>query len=101
MWITVEDADGMILDDLIEYDSKGGYFYVMSKEGYAVIDKNNYCRMYITVPKEDFERGYKENSDGTTTDYTGYIESKYIEYLDSYEEFSEKERKYFDKLKNK
>ncbi len=101
LWITVEDADGMILDDLIEHDSKGGCFYVISEEGYAVIDKNSYCRMYITVPKEDFEQGYKENPDGTTTDYTGYIESKYIEYLDSYEEFSEKERKYFDKLKNK
>ena len=85
LWITVEDADGMILDDLIEYDSKGGYFYVMSKEGYAVIDKNNYCRVYFTVPVEEWD----------------YIESKHIEYLDSYEEFSEKERKYFDKLKNK
>ncbi|MBQ3124095.1 MAG: hypothetical protein IJC09_01570 [Clostridia bacterium] len=85
LWITVEDADGMILDDLIEYDSKSKYFYVISEEGYAVIDKNDYCRVYLTVPEEEQDK----------------IESKYIEYLDSYEEFSEKERKYFEKMQKK
>lgn len=85
LWITVEDADGMILDDLIEYDSKSKCFYVISEEGYAVIDKNDYCRVYLTVPEEEQDK----------------IESKYIEYLDSYEEFSEKERKYFEKMQKK
>lgn len=85
LWVTVEDADGLILDDLIEYDSKGKYFYVVAEEGYAVIDKNDYCRVYLTVSEKERDK----------------IESKYIKYLDSYEGFSEKERKYFDKLKNK
>ena len=85
LWVTVEDADGLILDDLIEYDSKGKYFYVVAEEGYAVIDKNDYCRVYLTVSEKERDK----------------IESKYIKYLDIYEGFSEKERKYFDKLKNK
>ncbi len=72
LWVTVEDAHGMILDDLIEYDSKGRCFYVISEEGYAVIDKKDYCRVYLTVSEEERDK----------------IESKYIEYLDSYEEFS-------------
>ena len=85
LWIVVEDADGVVLSGVTHYDSRRGCFYVIAEEGYAVIDKNDYCRVYFTVPVEEWD----------------YIESKYIEYLDSYEEFSEKERKYFDKLKNK
>ncbi len=82
--VVIEDAEGVILDSVTHRDSKGGYYYVISEEGYAVIDKNDYCRVCLTVSEEERDK----------------IESKYIEYLDSYEEFSEKERKYFDKLKN-
>ena len=85
LYVVVEDADGVILSGVTHRDRKSGQYYVISEEGYAVIDKNDYCRVYLTIPEEEQDK----------------IESKYIEYLDSYEEFSEKERKYFDKLKNK
>ncbi len=85
LWIVVEDADGVVLSGVTHYDSRRGCFYVIAEEGYAVIDKNDYCRVYLTVSEEERDK----------------IESKYIEYLDSYKEFSEKERKYFDKMKNK
>lgn len=85
LWIVVEDADGVVLSGVTNYDSRRGCFYVISEEGYAVIDKNDYCRVYLTVPEEEQDK----------------IESKHIEYLDSYEEFSEKERKYFEKMQKK
>ena len=83
--VVIDDADGVVLSGVTHYDSKRGCFYVIAEEGYAVIDKNDYCRVYLTLPEEEQDK----------------IQSKYIEYLDSYEDFSEKERKYFDKLKNK
>ncbi|MBQ3124097.1 MAG: hypothetical protein IJC09_01580 [Clostridia bacterium] len=83
--VVIEDAEGVILSGVTHRDRKNGQYYVISEEGYAVIDKNDYCRVYLTVPEEEQDK----------------IESKYIEYLDSYEGFSEKERKYFEKMQKK
>ena len=57
-------------------------FYVVSADGYAVVDRNNLCKVFLLTD-------------------TDKVESKYIEYLTSFEEFSEEEQKHFDKMMKK
>ena len=77
--IKIEDASGNLLRQVSAFDVNKGQFYVISEDGYSVIDKNNRCRVFLLTGRN-------------------MIESKYIEYLSSYEDFSEKERKHFDKM---
>ncbi len=77
--IKIEDASGNLLRQVSLFDVNKGQFYVISEDGYSVIDKNNRCRVFLLTDRN-------------------MIESKYIEYLSSYEDFSERERKHFDKM---
>ena len=63
-------------------------------------DKENYCRVFITLPQDIFERGYIEDEEGNRTHTSTKVESKYIEYLSEFDEFSEEEKKVFRKMEN-
>ena len=63
--------------------------YVLSDDGFAVIDNENNCRVFVFTPKEEF---------GYTVQHYGSIDDEHVRYLLSYEDFSESERKIFEKL---
>ncbi len=89
---------GDILDRVEDYSFLGTSIYVVSYEGYAVIDKNDLCKVYITVPLEDFiaEKEYGVTPKGERLFYSGKTESEYVVYLDSFDDYSKEEQ---DKLK--
>lgn len=101
--LCIHHSDGInesIIGKVRDYKKKSGSLYIVSDEGYVVIDDNNLCRVYITVPKEEFVRGYAEDESGTRTYFSKFIEDENIQYLDSFESFSEDEQKMLTKLKN-
>lgn len=75
---TPETSDVLLLKAYL-IDTYKEQFYVVAKDGYAVVDKNNLCRIFLIADTDE-------------------VESKYIEYLTSYEEFSEVEKKHFSKM---
>lgn len=46
-----------VLKKIRKYKILEEKLYVLSDEGYAVIDKNNVCRVFITVSPEEFTNG--------------------------------------------
>ena len=72
--------------------------YVLSDEGYAVIDKNNLCRVCVTVPDDEFVNGYTVDDAGNEIPISRYIENENVIYLKSYSEFTGEERKVFEKM---
>ena len=96
--IETKEIDGTILKKVVEYKKKNGKLYIVSDEEYAVIDKNNLCRVFITVDYEKFVNGYTEDADGNRTYISRKIECENIEYLSEYDNFSSKEKDLFKKM---
>ena len=87
--IYIDGDTQMVLDKVKDYDIDKKTLYVLSDDGYAVIDNENNCRVFIFTPKEDLEY---------STQHYGSIEDEHVKYLSSYEEFLESERKVFERL---
>ena len=90
-----------ILEKVTKYKIVKKNLYVTSEEGFAVIDKNNFCRVFITIPEEDFVNGYSIDEQGNKIYYSRYIENEHIQYLPNFEAFSEEEQKIFNKILDK
>jgi hypothetical protein len=95
--IQTENISDNILEKISKYKVRKKKLYIKSEEGYAVIDENNICRVFITVPADDFVNGYSEDEYGNRTYISRFIEDEHIIYLESYDDFSEDERKIFGK----
>ena len=96
--IETKDVNETILKKVVKHQKKKEKLYIVSDEGYAVIDKNNLCRVFITVADEEFVNGYTEDADGNRTYISRKIESTNIEYLSEYELFSTEEKDVFEKM---
>ena len=59
--------------------------YVISGEGFAIIDKNRLCRVYLNVL-----------DDSENNDIKQLIEDDHIQYLSDFNDFSEKEKEVFN-----
>ncbi len=88
-----------VLNEIIKYEVIDEKLYILSEEGFAIIDKNNLCRIYVTVPEEEFISGYNTDSDGNNRYINGYIENEHIQYLSDFNGFSTEEQKIFNKIK--
>ncbi len=86
--IEIEDASDTIFQKVTHIDVYKDCFYVISKEGYAVVDRENYCRVYLD-PLEDVEF------------MTTPVESKYVKYLDTNSDFTTKEKEHFNEMETK
>lgn len=105
-----------LLDSVTSYKSNDNDLYVISDEGYGVVDKETYkCKLLIFNPEEYFKVGYERHSNGKT--YTlspdesgkksadkiafyGYakLNNPNIVFLDSFDSFNENEQKMLLKL---
>ena len=72
--------------------------YIVSEEGFGIIDKNNFCRVYITVPKEEFVSGYYIDAEGNQENISRYVENIHIQYLADFNEFSIEEQEELKEL---
>lgn len=92
-----------ILGRIRDYAFHETSLYVISHEGYAVIDNENLCKVYITAPINDFseKKEYGVNSKGEKMFYSGKVEDSHIVYLDCFEEYSETEQNNLNKMLSK
>ena len=104
-WLTLliyEEPNGLtdsVLQNITDYKTKGEKLYVVSEEGYAVIDKDSFCRVCITVPADEFINGYIVAKDGSKFSHSGFLEYDNILYLSKFEDFTEDERKILNKMR--
>ena len=97
--ITEKGFSDCIITRIKDFKRRRDKLYIYSYDGYAVIDKENICRVFITVPEEDFSRGYSTDENGNKIKfYPLKVDHEKIIYLSSFEEFSEKEQKILKKL---
>lgn len=90
-----------VLKNVTAYKVKKEKLYIVSEEGYAVINKDNICTVYVTVPPNEFVNGYSLDKDGNRSYISRYIEDENIQYLSDFDEFSEEEQEMLNKLKKR
>lgn len=95
---STKEARGRVLNRIIGYKKENGKLYVYSEEGYAVIDNNNLCRVYMIIPPEVYANGDWTDMYGRRHSYSKVEDCDKIQYLSSYEEYSENERQSFREL---
>lgn len=83
-----------ILYEITDFDVVKRKVYILSKQGYAVIDKDNKCKIFIV----DLQESEDENGNKRFKSYR--IDDEHVQYLSSFDEFSEEEKKTFEKLRN-
>lgn len=66
-----------ILEKIKNYKINHGKLYIVSDDGFAILDENNNCRIYIY------------------SDYDNFIQNDKLKYLYSFSDFSEEEQKMF------
>lgn len=89
-----------ILKNVNSYKTKANKFYVITQEGYAIIDKENMARIFLIIPESEYINGYSINENGEKEPYSRYIDSTSIQYIMNFDEFSETEQKALNKLIN-
>lgn len=89
-----------ILKNVNSYRRKDNKFYVIAQEGYATIDKENTAKIFVVVPESEYINGYSINKNGEKEPYSRRIDSTNIQYIMSFDEFSEIEQKALNKLIN-
>ena len=87
-----------VIEKITDYKVAGKLLYIISQEGYAVIDSENLCRVFITVDKDEFIKGYTIDKDGNKVTISRYIKNDYIKYLDSYDEFTNEDKTVFKSM---
>lgn len=88
----------VLLTSVYGYRIVDNRLYIASEDGCAVIDENNFCRIFLIVPDEEFIDGYTKDSFGNKVYNLRKFEMPNIKYLSSYDQFDEAERKIIDKL---
>lgn len=88
----------IILEKVKKHKVKNKKLYILSEEGYAIIDKNNICRVFITVPKEEFVNGYSTDNECIQHPISRFVNDEHIQYLSSYDDFATEEKAVFKKM---
>ena len=73
--------------------------YIISEEGYAIIDENNLSRVYIAIPESEFVEEYSKDSQGNLLYRSRRIEDEHIQYLSDFSDYSIEEQKTLNSLK--
>lgn len=89
-----------LLYGVSEYQKHRGNLYVISNEGYGIVNaKTNQCRLYITLPADQFVKGYGVDSEGVQRPISRFVNDEHVAYLESFESFSEEEKKFLERMK--
>lgn len=84
----------ILLNNISSYKILNGYLYVKAPSGYAIIDGNNFCRIYTDC----FNDEQSNNHDSNKVHDSQMLKFEKIEYLSDFNEFDENEQKIFKKL---
>lgn len=93
-----EDYKVILLTDVQDYKIKNKKLFIIAKQGYAVIDKENNAQIFISFHEEGMKEEGSVYFKGVERLYSICYKDKHIKYLNSFDEFSEKDKKIFDKM---
>lgn len=96
-----EDYTVILLDDVKDYKIKNKKLFIIAKQGYAVIDKDNNAQIFISLHEEGVKEEFSVYLEGVERLYSICYKDKHIKYLNSFDEFSEKDKKIFYKMQKK
>ena len=82
--IYINGSSYQIVDKITKYRVVNDKLYIVSEEGYVIIDENKKSRVFITVPENEYEKNFSDD----TADVLDYIT-----YLSDFQFFSEEEQK--------
>ena len=96
-----EDYKVILLTDVQDYKIKNKKLFIIAKQGYAVIDKENNAQIFISLHEEGTKDEFTSSYGGAERFYSICYKDKHIKYLNSFDEFSEKDKKLFYKMQKK
>ena len=88
LYIQTKKVFGAILEEITIYKKIDKKLYIVAKTGYAVIDEDAFCKIYVN------DESLFEANDSTIE----RIEDDHIKYFSEYNSFSPTERDNFEKL---
>lgn len=89
-----------LLRRVSKYKKAKKKLYIISEEGYGIADGNtNKCKLFITVPIDEFIRGYGVDSEGNKHVISKFVEDENVQYLESFDDFTDEEKEIFEKMK--
>lgn len=87
--ICADDISRVILERVQKHKVIKKTLYIVADEGYAVIDSNSLCKVFVTVSDEEYSNSYTKHN---------FEKVQNIQFLSSYDQFSEDEKRIFEKL---
>lgn len=88
----------IVLESIKKYKTIKGKLYLLSDDGYAVIDKESLCRVYFTLTDEELSDGHSVDEYGNIKYNSQYTNNPHVVYLSEFSDFSDEEQKIFKKL---
>ena len=98
-YVSVVDKESYILlKNISSYKIVEEKLYVKSKDGYAIIDENNICKIFVdqSILKKTGE--YTQDEYGNKIYSNQKVDKENIKYLSRYDDFSTQERDIFTKM---
>lgn len=88
----------ILLKNISSYKIAEGNLYVKSKNGYAIVDKNNICKIFVNQSVLRTTGDYTQDEYGNKIYSNQKVDKENIKYLFSYDDFSTQERNIFKKM---
>ena len=88
----------ILLQNISSYKITEGKLYVKSKNGYAIVDESNICKIFMDQSNFQTAGEYTQDESGNKIYSNQKIDKENVKYLLNYEDFSAKERKIFKKM---
>ena len=98
-YVSVADKESYILlKSISSYKIAEGKLYVKSKDGYAIVDENNKCKIFADQSILQTMGDYTQDKYGNKLYSNQKVDKENIEYLLSYDDFSMQEKDIFEKM---
>ena len=98
-YVSVADKESYILlKNISSYKIVEEKLYVKSKDGYAIVDENNICKIFVDQSIFQKSREYTQDKYGNKIYSNQKVDKENIKYLLNYDDFSTQERDIFKKI---
>ena len=99
IWETKESYHE-VLSNIKKHKVIWGKLYVVAEDGYAVIDKKDLCRIFLTIPEEEFVESTGTDINGNPIYISKRVDNHLIEYLEDFSDYSDEEQKILKQMAN-
>ncbi len=83
----------ILLENIASYKISDDKLYVKSSDGYAVIDENDFCKIFADGLKNEQSDNYTQDQNGNKVYDLQVFKNDSIKYLSKYDEFETGEKK--------